>query len=410
MVATIPATTSADAPASAPALEEQPTADLAPRDLGATTGIEHNAEADHEGLANQKAGRQPLLDQATGVPFPAFVALIQSGPRRARGCATAKPQPPSSISGAGIRATRRSLGRDRLHPAWLDAIPASIDDLQGTPAPVETELEAAVRETVELGARHREPRLALPRGAWPWWAWVTYASTVGAATFAGLYLAAIIRLAMPTQRGLWIYRTRRSAARFVLASTAMMFAMASAFTIVPPSGPTFVADIHATTEVGTFDLDHWQAPATVAIVRDPVVEAISPLAIDAADAARVTISMGGSEGEVALVEDQSVITEQATPSRDTPAPMPPPPDGPASGGGTRVIVANTGGRGVAFRNSPSWDDRMVPKVAVREGSSLTVLGSGLRGDDGTGGSTSFTRVRDAAGRTGFVPSRFVQVP
>ena len=48
MVATIPAATSADAPASAPALEEQPSADLAPCDLGATTGIEHNAETDYE--------------------------------------------------------------------------------------------------------------------------------------------------------------------------------------------------------------------------------------------------------------------------------------------------------------------------------------------------------------------------
>ena len=142
---------------------------------------------------------------------------------------------------------------------------------------------------------------------------------------AGLYLAAIIRLAMPTQRGLWIYRTRRSAARFVLASTAMMFAIAGAFTIVPPSGPTFVADIHATTEVGTFDLDHWQAPAAVAIVPDPVVEAISPLAIDSADAARVMISMGRAEGEVAPVEDQGVSTEQSAPSRDTPAPVPAPP-------------------------------------------------------------------------------------
>jgi hypothetical protein len=309
-----------------------------------------------------------------------------------------------------MRATRRSLRRERLHPAWLDAIPASIDDLQGASAPVETELETAVRETVELGSRHREPRLALPRGAWPWWAWVTYASTVGAATFAGLYLTAFVRLVMPAQRGLWVYRTRRCAARFVLASTAMMVAVAGAFTVVPPTGRTVVAGTNATTEAEAFDPESRQVPVAVANVSDPVAEAVTPLAVDSADASTTLISTQASASDAAPVEAQDTGTEQSQPTRDTPAPVPASTNRTATDGGTRVVVANTGGRGVAFRNSPSWDDRVVPKVAVREGASLTVLGSGLRGDDGAGGSTNFTRVRDAAGRTGFVPSRFVQVP
>jgi hypothetical protein len=71
----------------------------------------------------------------------------------------------------------------------------------------------------------------------------------------------------------------------------------------------------------------------------------------------------------------------------------------------RVVVGNTGGLGVALRNSTRWNDR-IPGVAWPDGIVLVVLESGLTGDDGAGGSTSWLRVRDPAGRVGFVPARF----
>jgi hypothetical protein len=69
-------------------------------------------------------------------------------------------------------------------------------------------------------------------------------------------------------------------------------------------------------------------------------------------------------------------------------------------------VGNTGGLGVALRRSPRWDDR-VAGAAWPDRTVLVVLEEGLPGDDGVGGSAPWLRVRDPAGREGYVPARLV---
>jgi hypothetical protein len=46
-------------------------------------------------------------------------------------------------------------------------------------------------------------------------------------------------------------------------------------------------------------------------------------------------------------------------------------------------------------------------VAWRDRTALAVLEEGIPGDDGAGGSAPWVRVRDPAGREGFVPARYV---
>ena len=419
MVATIPAATSAVAPA------EQGTS---PEGVGAGDGtLNTQPPASASVISPESPEAPPAVVRDTDASFPAFVALIQSGPRRASG-RPADREAPTPASRSGVKPTRRSLGRTPLHPAWLDAIPASIDELQGAPAPIESELDAAVREAVTLGARHTVPRFALPRGHWPWWAWATYASTIGVGAFAGLYATAIARLALPARQPLWVYRTRQGAANFLLASTAMMAATTAAFAVVPPIARTGIVAARVEQLIPqsplppntTVDADLPTASDGDAPVspRSPslplggsetVPDTVTPMALTSIEAAAVSITISPTLPEPVPNLDAPAVE---APREAQPAEATPPPATPKASPTTtnRVIVANTGGRGVAFRNTASWDDRVTPKVAVRDGTSLTVTESGISGDDGAGGTTAWVRVRDSSGRTGYVPARFVQAP
>lgn len=408
MVATSPAATSADAPAGSQVQHGSPTTTPHIGEPAVSTPPVGAPVTSSVMAPNLPVDESPGSGRTAVDPFPAFVALIQSGPRRATAAPAGGTHSPSTAVEPPARATRRRIGRERLHPAWLDAIPASIDELQGAPAPAESELETAVREAVILGTRHKSPRIALPRGRWPWWAWVTYASTVGTATFAGLYVVALARMALPEGRGLWVYRTRRGAARFVAMSTALLVAGAGAMAIVPPQGHLTAQVVDSASHApAALDVGAHTVPAAPVDAVEPLTDAVTPVAISLVDAAAVSITVAESVAEPGSSGDPLTIPAEAVPQVDAPPPAPAPPTI-ASGPSTRVVVTNTGGRGVAFRNSPSWDDRVVPKVAVRDGTLLTVLESGVIGDDGAGGTTAFARVRDAAGRVGYVPTRFVQ--
>jgi hypothetical protein len=423
MVATSPAATSAEAPA----VQGTSPVGVHAGDDVAPASVRESLPSPLEAPRLQGAERQgerasPDVDAS----FPAFVALIQSGPRRASSRA-ADPASPATASRVGSKSTRRSLGRPSLHPAWLDAIPASIDDLQGAPAPIETELETAVREVVILGARHKAPRFALPRGHWPWWAWATYASTIGAATFAGLYVSAVARLALPARQPLWVHRTRRGAASFLMTSTALMFATTAAFAIVPPIGriataidgttlqapPPLAATIDADLAMandGEATVSNSSGPTDSAGAAATAADTVTPLAMTSIDAAAVSITISPPLPDGAPDIDTPVAQAvMPTPVEAPAAPAPAAPKAPPVPT-NRAVVANTGGRGVAFRNTASWDDRVTPKVAVRDGTALTIIESGITGDDGAGGSTAWVRVRDGSGRNGYVPARFVQAP
>lgn len=330
---------------------------------------------------------------------------------------------------SGAKPSRRTLGRQSLHPAWLDAIPASIDDLQGTPAPIESELDTAVRKTVALGARHPVPRFALPRGHWPWWAWATYASTIGTVTFVGLYVVALARLAVPWQQRLWVYRTRRGAAEFVMKSSALLLAGTFAFAMVPPiarlNPPVVeVSSLAMATSGGseTDEVGNQTAPSSAAalgaeaLTAATTMQSVTPMAFSPGDEMAVELSFAPTTqvelvapGVAAAVEPAGTTETQAI-RQDATSPVLAQEAKVIATPANRVIVYNTGGRGVAFRNSASWDDRIAPKVAVRDGTTLTVLETGLTGDDGAGGLASWVRVRDGIGRTGYVPAKFVIAP
>lgn len=418
MVATSPAATSAVAPA------EQGTS---PEGVDAVDGtLNAHASASAAVVSHEAPETPPAMARDADPSFPAFVALIQSGPRRTSG-RLADREAPSPASRSGVKPTRRSLGRAPLHPAWLDAIPAAIDELQGAPAPIESELEGAVREAITLGVRHTAPRFALPRGHWPWWAWATYASTIGVGTVAGLYATAFARLALPAGQPLWVYRTRRGAANFLLASTALTAATTAAFALVPPVGRTEIVAARVEQSFprplppfATVDADRPTAsdgdapvsprsPSLPLSGSETVPDTVTPMALTSIEAAAVSITISPTLPEPVPNLDAPAVE---APREAQPAEATPPPATPKASPTTinRAIVANTGGRGVAFRNTASWDDRVTPKVAVRDGTSLMVTESGISGDDGAGGTTAWVRVRDSSGRTGYVPARFVQAP
>jgi hypothetical protein len=230
---------------------------------------------------------------------------------------------------------------------------------------------------------------------------------------------------------LWVYRTREGAAKFIVASSTLVLVASAAFTVVPPSGrPAPFGEPSASLKFMNL------ASAGSESARDPGrrIEQSAPSDADAppstgeapeanADPVASILLMWADVAPVALF-DVAAVSEARTPIDATPtvdansavtAPLTPELLASVQVNGrapltSRVIVANTGGRGVAFRNSARWDDRVAPKVAVREGTSLAVIEPNLLGDDGSGGTTGWLRVRDGQGRTGYVPSRFVRAP
>ncbi|NDF39898.1 MAG: hypothetical protein EB140_13370 [Proteobacteria bacterium] len=334
-----------------------------------------------------------------------------------------------------LRSARLATDREVLHPAWFDALPASLDDLRTADcgASDASPMGKSVRETPisraprsRLEPRPQRPRLALPGSAWPWWGWAVYTSTIGVVVFAALYFAALARLLLPRTQRFWAFRTRQAAAEYLLSVTAACLFATGIWVVTLPS---FGHEIDFALAVPTVELTPTLTPDVGAVVTDPsmtvmtTVEANanateSDLSLDSVAEVMSLSSSGAVPNAVGTVADlvttgtpltetspiSDQVVEPAPPVARTPSSVSPAPV--AVNGMARVVVANTGGRGVAFRNSPQWDDRTVPKVAFREGTSLTIVTSGVVGDDGSGGKVSWLMVRDSVGRTGYVPAQF----
>ncbi len=375
----------------------------------------------------------------SGGSVPPFVALMYSSASR--------PSAPSSNAEAVVRSgtlarhrtlrsARLATDREVLHPAWFDALPASLDDLS-TDDGADTDTTPtgkSVRETpasstprLRLEPRTQRPRLALPGSAWPWWAWVAYTATIGVLAFAALYFAALARLLLPRTQRFWAFRTREAAAEYLLSVTATCLFATGIWVVaqpsyghenifgltaptveltpaLPPEGEAFGSDPSMTVDTSVADdANGTDADLTLASLPDVTSEAnpgTDPAA--ASNLVAEVVPTDATPAETSSTGDQLVKTASPVdraPSRVSSAPA-------AANGLARVSVANTGGRGVAFRNSPQWDDRTVPKVAFREGTSLTIVTAGIVGDDGSGGTGIWLMVRDSVGRTGYVPAQF----
>lgn len=376
--------------------------------------------------------------EKTGGSVPPFVALMYSS--------SSRPSAPSSDAEAStrsetlarhrtMRSARLATDREVLHPAWFDALPASLDDLRTDDGAASdaSPTGKGLRETpisriprLRLEPRPQRPRLALPGSAWPWWGWAVYTSTIGVVVFAALYFAALARLLLPRTQRFWAFRTRQAAAEYLLSVTAACLFATGIWVVTLPS---FGHEIDFALTAPTVELTPTLTPDGEAVITDPSMTAMtsveanangteSDLSLDSVAEVMSLSSSGAVPNAVGTVADlvttdtpptetspiSDQVVEPAPPVARTPSSVSPAPV--AVNGMARVVVANTGGRGVAFRNSPQWDDRTVPKVAFREGTSLTIVTSGIVGDDGSGGKVSWLMVRDSVGRTGYVPAQF----
>ena len=406
-------------------------------DLGApqTTDkvVTTTAASGSENLASEA-----IASEKTGGSVPPFVALMYSSTSRTSAPtadADAGARPESGARPRTMRPVRLATDREVLHPAWFDALPASLDDLRADdsataePTPIGTsvrETPIALPPRLPLASRPKRPLLALAGSAWPWWGWAVYASTIGVIVFAALYIAALARLLLPRKQRFWAFRSRQAAGEYLLGVTAVCLFAAGIWVVAQPA---FSHEIDYALTVPTVELTPTSTPEGEAIDTDPSMIVASSGAVDAngtepalapgsvagvmalgnpgtgpdpandiVGAAPATVPGAGASSPAEQVAEAAPPVSQAQ-ARVSQAP------GPATGM-SRVVVANTGGRGVAFRNSPQWDDRTVPKVAFREGTSLTIVTSGIAGDDGSGGKGSWMMVRDSVGRTGYVPSQF----
>ncbi len=374
-------------------------------------------------------------ERATGT-VPPFVALMYSSTTRANAQiadAGAASHPEFGARPRTMRSVRLATDREVLHPAWFDALPASLDDLRTEHvASAETApIEAKTRKTLvslspqlPLATRPSRPRLALPGNAWPWWGWAVYASTIGVVVFAALYIAALARLLLPRTQRFWAFRSRQAAGDYLLSVTAACLFAAGIWVVAQPA---FSHEIDYALAAPTVELTPTLTPDGVVADTDPSMNASSSVAVDSDEPG---LALGGV-AEVMSLETAGTdpiathdgaeflhasmpSTEATSPAEHVAEPAPPvaqsqvsvSPAQAAVSGMLRVVVANTGGRGVAFRTSPQWDDRTVPKVAFREGTSLTIVTSGIVGDDGSGGKGNWLMVRDSVGRTGYVPAQF----
>ena len=386
-----------------------------------------------EGLA-----RENVASDRTEGSVPPFVALMYSSTSRVT-AQTAEAETVSRPDPSGrtrtMRSVRLATDREVLHPAWFEALPASLDDLRSedgaTTEP--TRLAKRVQETpisfsphLPTASRPARPRMALPGSAWPWWGWAVYTATIGVVVFAALYVAALGRLLLPRTQGFWAFRTRQAAGEYLLSVTAACLFATGIWVVAQPA---FSHEIDYALSAPAVELTPTLTPEGSVIDTGPSMNATSTVPVDSNDA-DLPLALGGVAEVMALgptgtdldaVNDVAEVLQASIPSTDVTSPAeqvaeaaPPVAQAQArvsqapgaATGMSRVVVANTGGRGVAFRNSPQWDDRSVPKVAFREGTSLTIVTPGIVGDDGSGGKGNWLMVRDSVGRTGYVPARF----
>lgn len=376
--------------------------------------------------------------EKSGGSVPPFVALMYSS--------SSRPSAPSSDAEAStrsetlarhrtMRSARLATDREVLHPAWFDALPASLDDLRTDEGAASdaSPMGKGLRETpisriprLRLEPRPQRPRLALPGSAWPWWGWAVYTSTIGVVVFAALYFAALARLLLPRTQRFWAFRTRQAAAEYLLSVTAACLFATGIWVVTLPS---FGHEIDFALTAPNVELTPTLTPDGEAVITDSSMTVMtsveanangteSDLSLDSVAEVMSLSSSGAVPNAVGTVADlvttdtppteaspiSDQVVEPAPPVARTPSSVSPAPV--AVNGMARVVVSNTGGRGVAFRNSPQWDDRTVPKVAFREGTSLTIVTTGIVGDDGSGGNVSWLMVRDSVGRTGYVPAQF----
>ena len=242
----------------------------------------------------------------------------------------------------------------------------------GQPARVEQPAQIGLPSQAGTPAvSRRARRWALPGGRWPWWAWLLYALLIGPLILLALVPAAARCLALlaPDHPG-WGFRRRRSALVYLL--VVVLFALGGVAARVPAAAvvPTAVPTLMPTAE------------PTVARAVAPTV---APTPIPAPVPSVVPIG----------------APTTVTPPAVAPTTVPRTPTAAAS---RRVAVANTGGAGVALRRSPRWADRT--GQAWRDGTVLAVLQDGISGDNGSGGTALWLRVRGPDGAEGYVPAQY----
>jgi hypothetical protein len=268
--------------------------------------------------------------------------------------------------------------------------------------------EAALRVT-----RRRERRSALPHGRWPWWGWAVYAATLGPLLLIAAVPVAALRLL--TEHPVWIFQRRRTALVYLLAAGLLIATTGLLVSGQRPSLPLRQV-------AGARD------PATASTPAVPVAPGSAGATDGLGDAAgvqsapgaqRATSEPSGRGAEAAGAASSEGLPAEPGPGVSAPAaetrsptaaPTAPPTAAPARAPAVtplaqRVAVGNTGGEGVSLRRSARWTDRW-PGVAWPDRTLLTVLEHGVSGDDGAGGVTAWLRVRDPAGREGYVPARF----
>jgi hypothetical protein len=227
----------------------------------------------------------------------------------------------------------------------------------------------------------------LPGGRWPWWAWTLYVALIGPLLLLAAIPAAALRLVMPGLARVWVFERRRAAAGYVVGALAVTLALAGALAFggarpgpaVTESGAAAGA-AGANTGAGPAALPEAnQGEASQPTAAPTLPEATTPAAAAAPTAAAGTTGTAG-----------------ANPAATAAAPTT-----------RRVVVADTGGIGVALRRSARWADRW-PGAAWGDGAILVVLEEGISGDDGAGGVAPWLRVRDPASREGFIPARYAR--
>jgi hypothetical protein len=199
-----------------------------------------------------------------------------------------------------------------------------------------------------------------------------------------------------TFRPVWLFQRRRAAAGYLLAVIAVTIAALLAGGVIPSiSLPTFVSAPGS-------------APAASPVLPTPQGTGAAPGSTGSEPSSQnvpgESPSVPDQPGPAADVSGAAPVATapilEARPA--TAVPTVAPTTAPLPG---RVAVGNTGGEGVALRRSARWADRW-PGVAWPDRTVLTVLQHGVSGDDGAGGVTTWLRVRDPAGREGFVPARY----
>ena len=277
----------------------------------------------------------------------------------------------------------------------------------GQPARVEQPAQIGLPNQAGTPAvSRRARRWTLPGGRWPWWAWLLYALSVGPLILLALVPLAVLCLALPApDRLVWGFRRRRSALVYLLLVALLGL------------GVALLAGRPAEDQGGTSGPGRAAQAVSGAAAGQTARPAASTGALSGAAAAVVSAAAPTLVPTTAPTVVPAVAPTVAPTFMPSPAPAVVPtavaqpttaptavPRTPTAAAGGRVAVANTGGAGVALRRSPRWADRT--GQAWRDGTVLAVLQDGITGDNGSGGTALWLRVRGPDGAEGYVPAQY----